>query len=304
VPETSIKIPINEGESKRADRNHTVFMLEIPAAEIRRDVPAGSDVEITIDINASRLVHVNVYIPILDQEFEGILDYSEYRKKARTPEHLREEAAAEKARLAGARDRAQRTADPAALKVLERILAEQIEQDLDSLLDAAQADPDAAQKCEKRLNDLKMAIDDLEDALEWPLLAAEAEELAKDTYNVVVRYGSAADKRAQADLEQEAHQAIERRDPDILRRKMEELAALRFRTLTPQAWFWVTLLQEIEGMRGRVLDLAQAEQLRARGRRAIERNDVAALKAAVSQLIPLLPPDDQQRMRKTISGVS
>src|SRR5580704_6111838 len=39
---------------------------------------------------------------------------------------------------------------------------------------ASQDDPDAADKCGKRLLDLKQAVDEAEEALEWPALVAEA----------------------------------------------------------------------------------------------------------------------------------
>jgi len=38
------------------------------------------------------------------------------------------------------------------------------------------ADPDAAAKCERRLLELKLKLDDAVDALEWPTLIAEAKD--------------------------------------------------------------------------------------------------------------------------------
>src|SRR5205823_6531679 len=52
-----LRIAVVEGEHvRRADRNNPVGHLAIPAGRIRRDLPAGSEVEITLEIDVSRLV--------------------------------------------------------------------------------------------------------------------------------------------------------------------------------------------------------------------------------------------------------
>ena len=76
----AIRIPVIEGENNAADRNHVVGFLEVLSSEIKRDLPAGSEVELTLKINESRIVAANIYVPILDEEFDPKLDL-----KARTP---------------------------------------------------------------------------------------------------------------------------------------------------------------------------------------------------------------------------
>jgi hypothetical protein len=76
------------------------------------------------------------------------------------------------------------------------------------------------------------------------------------------------------------------------------VGGLRMRVLREQPGFWVALLQWLEERKGTMRDTLQAEQLISQGRRAVNSNDVSALKAAVQQLIGLLSTDAQREMRK------
>lgn len=136
----------------RADRNQLIGVLEIPATNIKRDVPAGSDIEVTIEIDQSRLVRTKAYIPILDEEYETVL---KLERKGAEPGQLRKDVEQEKKRLEEVRKKAQQTGDQKAQQALNRINQERMEHDLDGSLAAAQQDRDAADKCAKRLLDLQ-----------------------------------------------------------------------------------------------------------------------------------------------------
>jgi molecular chaperone DnaK len=76
-PQTIVKIPIVEGQNERANRNHLIGFLKICGNEVTRDVPLGSEIEITLHMDESRIITMHIYIPILDKEFEKVFD-SEY----------------------------------------------------------------------------------------------------------------------------------------------------------------------------------------------------------------------------------
>ena len=69
-----LRIPLVEGEQDLADRNRKVGELEIPAENIRRDLPACSDIEVALSISADRIVRITAYLPLLDEQFEGKID--------------------------------------------------------------------------------------------------------------------------------------------------------------------------------------------------------------------------------------
>jgi len=62
------RVPIVEGEHYRADRNRLINTLAVDSGELLRDLPAGSEVEVTLRIDESRQLTVSVYVPLLDKE--------------------------------------------------------------------------------------------------------------------------------------------------------------------------------------------------------------------------------------------
>jgi molecular chaperone DnaK len=178
--------------------------------------------------------------------------------------------------------------------VLQRIDGERMLHEVETALAAVGDDPEARGKCGKRLLDLKQAIDEAEDALEWPTLVAEAELAIERARQIAEKHGKPADRESVSNMEREIRSAIGSRDPDILRRKVSELNGIRFRMLGETPGYWVGLYNDLNAnWRTRLRNPQQAEVLFGQAQRAIQSGDVPSLKAAVSQLLGLLPDDDK-----------
>ena len=289
-----VRVPIIEGQNQRADRNKLIGTLDIRADNIRRDIPAGSDVEVTLEVNESRLVKASAYIPLVDQEFEA-----ELTLQGSTPnvEALKEDLEREKKRLDAAREKAESTGDDSARRVLlQKVDGEKMVENIEDSLDAASGDRDAADKAQNRLIDLKVAIDQVEDSLEWPSLVAEAENQLTNSRNVVNEVGDAEGKKRLAQLEGDLRQAIQAHDVDRLRQLVEELNSMTVQILIGRPEFWVGFFQHLQEKRAYMRDRAQADALFAQGNQAMQSNDLARLQAAVRQLLALLPVEQQQEI--------
>lgn len=296
--EHRITIPVVEGQNRRADRNKLIGSLEISAAQIKRDVPAGSEVEITIEVDQSRLVRTKAYIPLLDEEYEEVLKLG---KKAPDREQLRQEIEREKKRLEEARKKTREIGDLKAQQSLQRIDRERMEHDVDASLAASSVDQDAADKCQNRLLDLRSAMDEVEDALEWPALLAEAEKEIEVERGIVNNAGfdvAAEEKAGFATLEREIRTAIGTRDADLLRRKVQEMDRIGVIIMLRQPAWWVAQLDNLEKKKEMMTDQGQADIYISQGRRAINNNDVPGLKAAVQQLMALLPAAQREETEK------
>jgi molecular chaperone DnaK len=290
-----LKVPVIEGDNVRADRNRLIGYLEINATEIKRDVPASSDVEVTIEVDESRIVKTSAYIPLLDQEFEAVLKLAKTTPDVKA---LEEDLAREKQRLENARQKAEETGDPNAQRILtQRVDGERMVQNVETSLSAARGDADAGDKAQNRLLDLKIAVDEVENALEWPTLVKEAEAKLENARKIANDYGDDEGKRRFAQLEKETRAAIQGRDVDQVRRKLDELDTLAIRILVERPEFWVSFFQNLEERKSSMRDRAQADQLFAQGNRAMQNNDLPRLKAVVQQLLSLLPVDQQAEMR-------
>lgn len=282
-----LRVPVIEGQNERADRNRLIGYLTIPGQSLRRDLPAGSEVEITIEMDVSRLVTTSAYIPHLDQEFETVL---EIRKPKPDLELLRQTLEYEKKRLQELREDAEKTNDPTAQRLLsEKVDGENMVHNVDSALAAAAGDPDAADKAQNRLLDLRISLDEVEDQLSWPALAADADKKIQNAKDVMRDFGTDEARRRIDNLEREARAALQSHEPEMLRRKLDEMDRLALQVLLDQPGFWVALFDDLKNRRNLMRDQFAANQLITQGDRAIQTNNIAGLKEAVRQLIGLLP---------------
>ena len=287
-----VRIPVVAGENlSRADRNLLAGTLEISGENFSRDVQAGAEVEITLFMDASRMMTAKAFIPVVDEEYEAIIRFD--RAPARLPE-LQQSMSRDVERLTAIRRKAKEEGEERALLAISRIEKEQMEEQVHSLLSAARGDCDAVAECEKRLLDLKAAIDSAEDALEWPTLVDEGREALSEAESYVENFGASGDERRLATLREDLEEAIEKGDPDVLRRQAGEIRTFGLALLTAQPGFWATFLESLEKQREQMSPLDQADLLFSRGKRAAELNDVDALRAIVQQLLNLLPEEVRQ----------
>lgn len=285
--EGMIRIPVLEGEHDRADRNQRIGRLEVSPAQVRRDVPEGSEVDFTIVIDESRLVIARAYVPLLDEEFEHVLNL----QTETVPEHdeLARTTDEEIRRLKAVRREAAEFDDPPAQAVLARIENERIVQDIEAMVEAARVDPDAATMCRRRLLDLKAAVDEVEDALEWPRLIQQSREIVPLVREVVETSGNANHLRFLAAGEAALQDAITAHNPDLLRQRMEELRRLALQVLDESGQLQFIAFDQLQAQRGEMSDRAEADQLITLGRQAAEKGDSGALRAINAQLSGMLP---------------
>jgi molecular chaperone DnaK len=291
----AIRIVVVEGSKDRADRNSYIGELTIEAQHLRRDLPVGSEVEVSLQIDASRLIKAKAYIPILNEEFEGVI---KLEMKAPDADNLTKEFEAEKLRLANLRVATERTKEPRAGEVFAQIHREQIIEDITAALDAAKVDRDAADNCQKRLLELRRLTDEIEDAVELPTLEAEIRSEIVEGRRLIPQVSDRSEERQLEALARDAEEAIRQRDPDILRRKLQELKGVVWRLYCQIPEFWIECFQNLEKHRDSMQDPNAAAALFAQGARSIKSGDVPALSSAVRQLWGLLPDKGEEFRRE------
>ena len=157
-----IRFPVVQGENARADRNETVGSLDILATNLKRDVPAGSEVDIVIEVDESQRFLTKAYVPLLDEEFDVTFIETLVVPKA---DELEKFIQAERKRLAELREKAKAVNDPRANELLARVASERLEPEVEQALAESRNDQDSADKCASRLRDLQIASDAVEDEL-------------------------------------------------------------------------------------------------------------------------------------------
>jgi len=275
-----LNIPVVEGENSRADRNRLQDTLTVTGADIRRDLPAGSEVEVTLFMDASRIIRAKAYLPILDEEFEAVIDPA-----TRTPDVtlLRKDLHQEKSRLA--RLRARRASES-----LTSLSAQC--QELDELAQVAEGDPDAADKAEARLLELRVSLDRIEDSLEWPNMVKDARKKLDDLDTMIAQFGGNDDHRKRAAvLRADVEETIDQKRDDRLPKKIEQIQTLRQEILWENPVFVATMFRSLEREQSRMSDPDMAARLFEQGQACLQREDVQTLRRVVLQLFALLPPN-------------
>ena len=289
-----IRVPIVEGTNdSKADRNRLIGHLEIHPDDkrVKRDIPLGSEIEVSIEIDSSRTTTTRAFIPIVDEEFADVFRPGVV---AKSPKELEGEFDAELKRLDSLREKADDVADSKIHNALNRIEGEQIVETVQRQVAAAQGDPDAQGEADRRLLDLKAAVDSVEGAMEWPSLVQEAKEQVRATREVVEAHGQQSEKDRLSKLAADVEKAIEAERLELLHACLEDLRELGDGVVVRQPDFWVGYLQYLDERRSHMRDQAAADRLFMQSQRAITGNDFEALKAAVRQLIGLLPADERE----------
>ncbi len=294
-PNSAIRIPLVEGSNERADRNMIIGYLTIKSEEIRRNVPAGSEIEFTLSVDLSNRLTATAYVPILDQEFPWAIDLE---KPQVDTNRIKREATAEITLFKSLEEKVNEMGDEKAKVALARIKEEKIVEEVENALALVDKGDDSGGMLLNRLRDLKLGIDEIESALEWPSLVKEAEKNKAEAEKIVTesKYADNADKDTFSKLCKELEHALEIHDTDLLRRASSELNDLLFDIDRKDPGHWVGLFEYLRTLTDKMMEKGLANDLINQGNRAIDNNDLDGLRSSVRQLIRLLPSEEAEKI--------
>jgi len=290
-----IRIPIVEGENELADRNRHIDDLLIEAGNIRRDLPAGSEVEVTLRIDESRIITIVAYVPLLDDEFPKKV---ELRHKSANVEFLKNDFDNEMKRFREVKAKASGAAAGTAQKLLEEVEQSPLLRRVQELLPAAEGDANASLECEKRLLELKPKLDEAANALEWPALVADAHNCLNDLQKVADQHGNSQQKQKTDDIANEVEVIINEHKPERLRKKIEQSVRLYYEIVMAQPGWWVFQFQRMEEQQEKMSEQAKVGRLLAQGRDCLAKNNVTGLQNIVRQFWDLLPDEAVEEAKR------
>ncbi len=295
--DSAIWVPVIEGESEFSDRNRLIGVLDIQGTQIRRELPEGQEIEVTLRIDESRKIMVEAFVPYLDEDFSKELETG--RKSAgNRPEFLRERLEREERRLAALKDQADQAEDRSANKLLGDIHREGATQQLHGKLQEAEGDFVAGEQCDKMLLDLACRLDEVEAQIQWPALVKDVRSLDQELKEIAQESGAAHHKDKAEDLHDQADAHIQSKNSDKLKRTRDQMLDLFRSMLFERPSFWAGYFRNLEQDEPLMNDSARARKLIAHGRQAIAENNLHGLRNACVQLSQLLPrevADEAQR---------
>ncbi len=291
-----IKIPIVEGENDLADRNRHIDDLHIDASNIRRDLPANTEVEVTLRMDESRIITVTAYVPALDEEFSKKVELRKRTTDAAA--FLKGDYDLEMVRFHQVKANAVKTGAQAGLDLVAEVEESVLLREVQSILPSIAGDVDIAAKFEKRLLELKLKLDFVADALEWPALVAEGKDWSGYLTSIVNRQGTQQQQQRASEIAVQVEQATGEKRADLLRKRTEQIKSLYFEIAMAQPGWWVDQFQRLEKKQREMVDENRASQLLNKGRDCISRNNTTGLQNIVGQLWDLLPDDVVQAAKR------
>ncbi len=295
----ALKIPIVQGELELAHLCRVVGALEIKGEGLSASLPAGSAIELTLELDRGGHLSARALIPSQGQVFEQV---AHLLVPDAAPEVLEASLAAMRERLKALRGAALRRDDPHALGKVTFVECALAEVDRD-VAAARGGDADAGQKARRELLELDVMLEQAEGDRRWPELEAEAQRALASATSWVSQLGSKTEQQLLAEAAEGVARARAERDALELQRQLRLVRSLGSASFHrhPRAWEW--MFEDAASEADQASDLVKAQGLVRDGRKALERGDTASLRSITESLWRLLPVDVQKRRLGHDSGV-
>jgi molecular chaperone DnaK len=292
--DSNIYIKLREGEFlETPDANKLIAILELIHEGVKQRVPEGSEIEVTVKIDQSRLVTVEAFLPVQQAFFSNQIyiprvDDSDYPSLAADSVNALPEL------TDTLQDLSDRTRSmPEFKEELEEIRTMLSNLVLSSSFVPAEHrwDMEEATRFVTAYHDARGRIFRVLRRTEGDPEPSPMEGLDKlrTATDIVNRYGDAFDKQALESLTSEYGRAVSAKHSAMLEKIAEEFVKLRYRVLERQESYWKQRFEYLQEHSHPFADPVESEGLIKKGR--LIENDCRQLKEVVRALWLLLPED-------------
>jgi molecular chaperone DnaK len=293
--EESLIIKLFEGNNTHsASRNNDIGEVRVAAKDMPRDLPANAEIEVQIqlDENGEFYGTAEVMMFNMDEPYQ-ITWLTKNIYENLPPQQLEKMAKVLRERVVSLRPLSAQ--DSLAADVFTRIDSEDTIAQIEETLQAARADGDQASKCHKLMLRLNEQLDDIEARQQRPELEKKAKHIKECAKAIVEQDSSGKYSDAYEQLSRELESAFKDADPHALVQATERLDDLIRYILSQGLEWWVKGFQYASENCKLMNDQTKAAMLFKQGRKAIDDEDKDSLKAAVIQLVRLLPKNAQNK---------
>ncbi|NRD70587.1 Hsp70 family protein [Psychrobacter okhotskensis] len=231
IQEDVISIPIYEmkygKEGSKALLNSIFGEFRITGADLPSFLPKGSDIEITLNIDASRRGKLSVYIPAVDESFD-IEIKSEISTDTPTAT-LKREINQARTTARGLASTGNRDAEG---KLQELDKAEK-------LLDERGEDRDTKEKVSSQLKETLIELENYEEQDAWPKAELALENALESLREINEQNGNARTRNIFYDFESQTRQIVAKQDIVGAKKLEEDIGSLKFSIMTEDISFWI-----------------------------------------------------------------
>jgi molecular chaperone DnaK len=289
-------IGIQEGESDIPDRNTFICEMGIKGSDLPYDLPEGTDIEISVEVNESRELFLKAYIQLIDRTLDA---------RATFDDEIVDVAKLE-TELVAQEERAGIVSDNCSTDE-KRSINETI-QSAQSSVKNAHLNKEEKGKANKQIKDLKVMLDKIEKEKEMPQLIKEFHSGIENVQKIINEYADEKDKENNDEqllkIKSEGEKAIAEKDKALLIRVNEQIQELSAKALFSNPETWVYQFKKLVSENHIFINEKEARYYTEKGHKAVELGDIDELKRCVHNLILLLPSDKREAVRKNISGIT
>jgi molecular chaperone DnaK len=238
VEEDIITIPIYEinfdKEGSKAVFNKRFGEIIVSGKDLPGFLPSGSDVEVTLSIDSSRIARFELYFPSLDETYEKQVA-SEIKTDISTSQLKRE--------INEARTVAQELSHSGNKEADKRV------QELDEaerLLDERSDDRDTKEKVRTSLTKTLIELDEYEEQGAWPKAELDLEDAIEDLRDINSEKGNAQFSSLLTEFEAQARQIISKQDAQSAAKLTDEVRSAAFSLHRQDPAFWVGMLEYMD----------------------------------------------------------
>ncbi len=314
-PASDIAIKLWEGEYlDDPEANEWVGHVLISHKNVQRRVPEGSEIELMIQIDESRRITVEAFVPHLNKHFTEHL-YAPQREEqdfSNLSESVASDAQTYRERLETLERSISESSDvqvnPEEVNALKRDL-EELEAKAPTRNgvnnttnpDDARRIVDESKSVRGRLSRLERRISATGSSVANPRFV----ELVETVTEVVDQFGTTLDQQQMAMLRRELERAGTKGDEKTIQRLCAEIDALRWRVLFKHDWFWKEIFESLSDPDTPYLDPMEGRRLIAIGQAAVSNGNGDGLREVVRGLWKLQPNGnaDASRDRALRSGL-
>lgn len=305
--ETDLVIKIWEGEFiDDPDANTWVGKAVVGNDEAKRPIPEGAEIELTIEIDASRRMTIEAFVPLLNQHFTTKVWLAQREEQDFTTlaANVISESQDYRRRLdaleSSVDDESSETELAELRKEVERLRADAAKNKKAS----DQADPDDAKRSVEDSKDLRGRLGRLERRARktgTPNKNVQAAKSVERAAGVVDQFGTSNDKQELSALRREVERATSSGNEGAIKHVCEALDTLHWRVLFQQDWFWRDLFDGLREPDVAFINRDESSRLIIKGDAAIKAGKSEALQEVVRGLWALQPKDDAQVTRERAS---
>jgi molecular chaperone DnaK len=283
----AVNVPLIQGENENGDRNTLIGVIQIRPENLSQDLPAGSEVIVTLSVDEHSTTSAEAYVPVLDQTFRQIVKFG---LETRSAEAINDGVKSQRERLAELQKMADSLGDSeGAIDDRVRLIEELLE--------------DGGSDERNQAGQLLQKVTGLIDSLELKDKEANLTQqfvASSDQVRQLLDHNDAKRGRQHAALCVEFQSAIDRADLRLAETKFKAVQNLEYSLLREHPGYWRALF---EYLCKEVLKTPRASEARVsidEGKAAINKNDNQGVIQACFALIRLLPPSQQNKIPDSI----